>query len=622
MACFKCKMCGGELDVTEGSTIAVCRYCGSKQTLPRLDDDRRATLYERASHFRRNNEFDKAASIYEQILSEDNRDAEAYWSLVLCRYGIEYVEDPQTRRRIPTINRSQFTSIFDDENYKAALYYADSYQRSLYEQEAHAINNIQKGILSISQQAEKYDVFICYKESDQYGRRTLDSVLATDLYHLLTQEGFKVFFSRITLEDKLGSAYEPYIFAALNSAKVMVVLGTSPEHFQAPWVRNEWSRYLALIKQGQPKVLIPAYKNMDPYHLPGEFAHLQGQDMSRLGFMQDLIHGIKKIIYLDPAAVKKEVMQVAAPDKEALLKRASLFLEDQEWRSANNYCEKVLDVDPECAEAYLYKLMAELQIAGKNRFKEYEGFLASNANYNKVMRFADPALKQELTEYDHICRYNHAVTLMNPKTYDKAKVIFDALGSFADARTQSYNCSKFMEQQEAQKQRARQEKEQAELAARRRRYSKNLRTTSILNACFLFALALPFLLTDLHIENDEGLGLFILSIIAMIPLFIVSLVLSIRNMVDKRKISDSISYYQPYLGGYKTTALIFSVVFYLAKFLDDATYFGYSLSVFFLIATIVTVLFGFTVDVKKTILGKRVIIALVLHILGIITFNL
>jgi len=70
------------------------------------------------------------------------------------------------------------------------------------------------------------------------GRRTPDSVLANDLYHELTQEGYKVFFSRITLEDKLGYEYEPYIFAALNSAKVMVVLGTRSEYFESAWVKE------------------------------------------------------------------------------------------------------------------------------------------------------------------------------------------------------------------------------------------------------------------------------------------------------------------------------------------------------------------------------------------------
>ena len=238
-------------------------------------------LYDRANHFRRNNDFDKAAGIYEQILNEDKTDAEAYWSLVLCRYGIEYVEDPTTHKRVPTVNRAQYTSIFDDEDYKAAIQYADAGQREVYEAEAKAINEIQKDIFEISQKEEPFDVFICYKETDANGRRTPDSVLATELYHQLTQEGFKAFFSRITLEDKLGIAYEPYIFAALNSAKVMVVLGTKPERFNAVWVKNEWSRYLALIRGGAKKVLIPAYRDMDPHDLPGEFSHLQAQDIVR-----------------------------------------------------------------------------------------------------------------------------------------------------------------------------------------------------------------------------------------------------------------------------------------------------------------------------------------------------
>ena len=229
MSVFKCKMCGGSLEINGNETVAVCEYCGTKQTLPHLNDDKKANLYDRANHFRRNNDFDKAMAIYEQILNEDNTDAEAYWSLVLCRYGIEYVEDPSSNKRIPTVNRAQFTSVFDDDNYKSALRYADVAQREVYEEEAKAINEIQKGILAISQKEEPFDVFICYKETDSNGRRTQDSVLANDLYHQLKQEGFKVFFSRITLEDKLGSAKEPKKIAAKNTAKEKEEHGTYPE---------------------------------------------------------------------------------------------------------------------------------------------------------------------------------------------------------------------------------------------------------------------------------------------------------------------------------------------------------------------------------------------------------
>lgn len=412
MSVFKCKMCGGALEVQSGDSVAVCEYCGTKQTLPKLDDDRKANLYDRANHFRRNNDFDKAMGIYEQILNEDNTDAEAYWSIVLCRYGIEYVEDPASHKRIPTVNRAQFTSVFADEDYKSAIEHADGAQREIYEHEAKTIDEIQKGILAISQKEEPFDVFICYKETDASGRRTQDSVLANDLYHQLTQEGFKVFFARITLEDKLGTAYEPYIFAALNSAKVMVVLGTKPEYFNAVWVKNEWSRYLALIKNGAQKVLVPAYKDMDPYDLPEEFSHLQAQDMSKLGFMQDLIRGIKKLTAKDePKAVIKETVVVnnsaegvSSTNVAPLLKRAFMFLEDREWESADEYCEKVLDIDPENAEAYLGKLMAELQVSDKDDLSDCSEPFDHKNNYQKVIRFCDDKLRAKLEKDNKIIR--------------------------------------------------------------------------------------------------------------------------------------------------------------------------------------------------------------------------
>lgn len=422
MAVFKCKMCGGSLEIKDGESTAVCEYCGTRQTLPRLDDERRANLYDRANHFRRNNEFDKAMSIYEQILNDDKTDAEAYWSIVLCRYGIEYVEDSSTQKRVPTVNRTQYASVLSDADYKSAIQYADGYQRDIYEAEAKVIDEIQKGILAVSKNEKLFDVFICYKETDGVGHRTPDSVFAGELYHQLTQEGFKVFYSRVTLEDKLGSAYEPYIFAALNSAKVMVAIGTKPEYFNAAWVKNEWGRYLSLIKNGAKKTLIPAYKDMDPYDLPEDFSHLQAQDMSKLGFMQDLIRGVKKL-----AASEHEITPTVATASSgsgtnvaALLKRAFIFLEDGEWKSADDYCEKVLDLEPENADAYVGKLMAELQTKCRSNLADSPEPLEKYNTYQKAIRFGDEKLKSELEEYNKSIIQRNENTRLE-KTYKQAE---------------------------------------------------------------------------------------------------------------------------------------------------------------------------------------------------------
>ena len=47
-----------------------------------------------------------------------------------------------------------------------------------YNRAAKRIAEIQRDILTISNNEQPFDVFICYKESDNYGRRTKDSVTA------------------------------------------------------------------------------------------------------------------------------------------------------------------------------------------------------------------------------------------------------------------------------------------------------------------------------------------------------------------------------------------------------------------------------------------------------------
>lgn len=364
MAVLKCKMCGGDILLSEDKTTGTCDHCGSTMTFPRVSDEQKLNLYNRANHFRRQNEFDKAIAAYDKILDQDDTDAEAHWGAVLSRYGIEYVEDPVTHERIPTCHRVQAASILSDPDYLSALEYApDTVSRALYEQEARRIADIQKGILAISSQEKPYDVFICYKETDEAGRRTRDSALAQEIYYQLTNEGYKVFFSRITLEDKLGTEYEPYIFAALNSAKVMLVVGTKPEYFNAVWVKNEWSRYLALMKNDRTRLLIPCYRDMDPYDLPEELSALQSQDMSKIGFVQDLIRGVKKVLdSKKPAEPKPAAPQVTATGAniENLMKRAYLFMEDGNFKSANEYLDKVLDENAEYAPAYAGKVCTSL----------------------------------------------------------------------------------------------------------------------------------------------------------------------------------------------------------------------------------------------------------------------
>lgn len=391
MALLRCKMCGGTLPVEEGMKIVECEFCGTTQTVPTNDDEKKVNLFNRANRLRIASEFDRAIGVYESIIAEFPNEAEAYWGLCLCKYGIEYVDDPKTARKIPTCHRTSFESIFDDDNYKKAVLYSDSVAKDVYENEANAIDTLQKDILKIVNKEDPFDVFICYKETDDLGNRTVDSVLAQDIYDQLTNKGFKVFFSRITLEDKLGQEFEPYIFSALNSAKVMLAIGTDSEYYNAVWVKNEWSRFLSLMQSDHSKTIIPCYRDVDPYDMPPEFKNLQGQDMSKLGFLQDLTRGVTKII----RGSEKSSDVSASNSLGALTKRGYFFLEDGDFNSANEYFNKALDENPEDPKAYIGLDLAELHLKNINEFNDICVNITSK-NFERAIRFSSGEYKAKL----------------------------------------------------------------------------------------------------------------------------------------------------------------------------------------------------------------------------------
>ncbi len=45
MTIFKCKMCGGDLVIQDGLTICECKYCGTKQTVPTPDNEKKLNLF-------------------------------------------------------------------------------------------------------------------------------------------------------------------------------------------------------------------------------------------------------------------------------------------------------------------------------------------------------------------------------------------------------------------------------------------------------------------------------------------------------------------------------------------------------------------------------------------------
>lgn len=451
MAVFKCKMCGGDLYLRPNQTVAECEYCGSMQTVPAADNEKKMTMFARANRLRADCEFDKAAGVYEAIAAEFPEEPECNWGLVLCKYGIEYVDDSLTGRKIPTCHRTLTGSVLEDNDFLTAVRKSDADSAALYRREAEDIDIIQKKIHVVVAKETPYDVFICYKETDNVtGKRTQDSVIGQDIYTELSREGYRVFYARISLKSVAGSEYEPHIYAALSSAKVMLVLGSQYDYFQAVWVRNEWGRYLEMMKQHPHKVLIPCYRDIDAYDMPREFRNLQALDMADMMFYPTLKDNVQRVIQRKTAG-KTHIVSTGAEGSsiwlEGMIKRAYVFLGGEEWDKALQYSDKVLDLEPEYAEAYMVRLLSLQHLKTREDLIQCQCELEKDRDFLYYLKFAAPEDQETARQYAQEAErnrlYKEAVDLGESGSYEKmeeAIELLDKLGSWndADALRQTY----------------------------------------------------------------------------------------------------------------------------------------------------------------------------------------
>ena len=84
---------------------------------------------------------------------------------------------------------------------------------------------------------------------------------------------------------------------------------------------------------------------------------------------------------------------------ENLIKRGYFALEDKKWKSADSFFEQALDENPECAEAYLGKLMVELRVCQKYDLSKVKKDFSNNSNWKRILNYADPDLISELSQY-------------------------------------------------------------------------------------------------------------------------------------------------------------------------------------------------------------------------------
>ncbi len=279
-----CNICGANYEYKNGKWF--CPACGAYRA-EELSGEEVSLLYNAAQALRLNS-FDMAEDLYADIIRKYPQNSLGYWGFVQAKYGIKYEIDSDGKS-IPSCYNSTYGDFQKDSYFQKAVELAESETRAYYTEQAERIAAVCR---EWQQEASQYnyDIFISFKATDDFGNETADCREMQNLYTALTERGYKVFFSPVSMRMYAGKNYDAYIFNALDKAKVMILYGSRPEYFTSTWISNEWTRYLRKMDRGEknPHSLLVVCDGLSPEALPRPLRHLQALDAQQKTFYIDL----------------------------------------------------------------------------------------------------------------------------------------------------------------------------------------------------------------------------------------------------------------------------------------------------------------------------------------------
>lgn len=224
-------------------------------------------------------------------------------------------------------------------------------------------------------------------------------------------------------------------------------------------------------------------------------------------------------IQTDPSSREREKSAENIRNIESIIKRTYMYLEEANWRKANEYADKVLDIDPECAEAYLLKLMADERARTEDRliylavendpkdvgyginyrritvfsdidYKNKHGCnynWEGNMNYIRAYQYGTDELKARLSKYIEYRTYRTGLNVMNSgtniDTYEKAISLFQSAINCEDSKIKIQICEDRIREIQEREKRAKEvahQKEEQQKKAEQREIIVRLKVLAIL----------------------------------------------------------------------------------------------------------------------------------------------
>ncbi len=358
--------------------MAECESCGTVQSVPSHIDDQIAYAYSKATESLECEDFYTAEEAYRDLAKNNPDDADYYWNILMCKYGVHHVIDKEASDEEVgiyeykiTVSRMSLEPVAEDEDYKKAISLAEGKQKIFFEKEVKKIQVIQNKFIEIAQKEKPYEVFISFKAKNDDGSYTESHKIAREIYNDLTSQGVRTFFSEKSLQKYAAEDYEPFIYQALTTAPVMLLIIDKKEQIDAPWVKNEWKRFLAMMHKDAGKKLIPVTNTkdwgMNPKDFPAELSNSQVSDLANLT-ARDVLY--KRILSeTNHVSGEKEVVKVVddASTNELnidnLIARAKEALQDEDYKEARRLAAKITDYDIDNSEGQFVFFLAKNEVS-------------------------------------------------------------------------------------------------------------------------------------------------------------------------------------------------------------------------------------------------------------------
>lgn len=317
VSCQRCPSKDWILDQGQPSLCARCKHPIPKYKYASKDEEK---SYLRANDLLTSKDFDLALESFKTYLKAYPNNPNAVIGLLLAQYQISYDFDEKANRYIPRNHAIDLPPNIEKELlYKQAIALfnqlgdveAIHHWKSLTDD----INKTIKEFNLFAKSASSCDVFISFKHTEQTDKgewvETKDAVIAESIYHHLLTLGYtpdQVFFSKIDNQNFTGD-FEAKIYHKLKTAKIFILVGTSEEKIESPWVKNEWARYYAMIGKGKkhPDSMLVVLENKEKFiqHLDSRIKRLNLLPFSNDNFVVTLEKVINQV---------KEKIGVFSPD--------------------------------------------------------------------------------------------------------------------------------------------------------------------------------------------------------------------------------------------------------------------------------------------------------------------